>query len=285
MDAGLGRGGIEAGLGRGGMPAGVGPGPPPPAAGGRCCRPPWMPNGLLPAPRAGGRPPGPGTRTGTPGAPGRPAAGEPGRGGTAAGTRTRAGTGPPSAGGSRRTVVPLLLAGGLRGLDRGLLLGLQRGGTRLGGRHLDVVGARRLGDRGRRLRRTGDRTLGLRTGCRRGRPPGRHRLGRDPGRARGRGRRRGRVDAVVGAGAAGAAAGAGAPADATNALRSRRATGASTVLDADFTNSPISFSLARTVLLSTPSSFASSCTRALPATALLTPRSCGQHPQRPHSCT
>ncbi|MBB5479683.1 hypothetical protein JOD64_004282 [Micromonospora luteifusca] len=57
------------------------------------------------------------------------------------------------------------------------------------------------------------------------------------------------------------------------------------MLDADFTNSPISFSLARTVLLSTPSSFASSCTRALPATALLTPRSCGQHPQRPHSCT
>jgi hypothetical protein len=33
-------------------------------------------------------------------------------------------------------------------------------------------------------------------------------------------------------------------------------------------------SLARTVLLSTPSSFASSCTRALPGTALLTSRSC-----------
>ncbi|GAB3955985.1 hypothetical protein GCM10027614_66870 [Micromonospora vulcania] len=92
------------------------------------------------------------------------------------------------------------------------------------------------------------------------------------------------VEAGAGAGAEGAA-GAGPPADATNALRSRRATGASTVLDADFTNSPISFNLARTVLLSTPSSFASSCTRALPATALLTPRSCGQHPQRPHSCT
>jgi hypothetical protein len=57
---------------------------------------------------------------------------------------------------------------------------------------------------------------------------------------------------------------------------SRRATGASTVLDADLTNSPISLSLARTFLLSTPSSFASSCTRALPATALLTPRSRGQ---------
>ena len=39
--------------------------------------------------------------------------------------------------------------------------------------------------------------------------------------------------------------------------------------DADFTNSPCSFNLARTSLLVTPSSFASSCTRALPATALL----------------
>jgi hypothetical protein len=66
------------------------------------------------------------------------------------------------------------------------------------------------------------------------------------------------------------------PEEATIASRSRRATGASTVLDADFTYSPISCSLASTVLLSTPSSFASSCTRALPATALLTPRSCGQ---------
>lgn len=63
---------------------------------------------------------------------------------------------------------------------------------------------------------------------------------------------------------------------ATNTCRSRRATGASTVLDADLTNSPISLSLARTTLLSTPSSFASSCTRALPATALLTPRPHGQ---------
>ena len=58
--------------------------------------------------------------------------------------------------------------------------------------------------------------------------------------------------------------------------RSRRATGASTVLDADFTNSPMSFNLASTVLLGTPSSFASSCTRALPATALLNPRPRGQ---------
>ena len=48
--------------------------------------------------------------------------------------------------------------------------------------------------------------------------------------------------------------------------RSRRATGASTVDDADLTNSPCSFSRARTSLLVTPSSFANSCTRALPAT-------------------
>jgi hypothetical protein len=46
--------------------------------------------------------------------------------------------------------------------------------------------------------------------------------------------------------------------EATNVARKRRATGASTVLDADLTNSPISLSLASTILLSTPSSLASS---------------------------
>lgn len=79
--------------------------------------------------------------------------------------------------------------------------------------------------------------------------------------------------AVFAAGAAGAELATGAAAISS---RSLRATGASTVLDADLTNSPIFFSLASTVLLSTPNSFASSCTRALPATALLTPRSPGQ---------
>src|SRR5256884_4086860 len=82
---------------------------------------------------------------------------------------------------------------------------------------------------------------------------------------------------TAGAGDTGARAGAGAE-PASSAARSRRATGASTVLDADLTNSPISLSLASTALLSTPSSFASSCTRALPATALLTPRPRGQVP-------
>jgi hypothetical protein len=101
------------------------------------------------------------------------------------------------------------------------------------------------------------------------------------------GRRGGAGRALVGAlGALGAAAaGAGALPFVSRAPRSRRATGASTVLDADLTNSPISLSLARTVLLSTPSSLASSCTRAFPGTALLTSRSCRQNPQRPHSCT
>ena len=51
-----------------------------------------------------------------------------------------------------------------------------------------------------------------------------------------------------------------------NASRRRRATGASTVEDADLTNSPCSLSRARTSLLVTPSSLANSCTRALPAT-------------------
>jgi hypothetical protein len=51
-----------------------------------------------------------------------------------------------------------------------------------------------------------------------------------------------------------------------NDSRNRRATGASTVEDADLTNSPCSLSRARTCLLVTPSSLANSCTRALPAT-------------------
>ena len=54
--------------------------------------------------------------------------------------------------------------------------------------------------------------------------------------------------------------------------RSLRATGASTVEEGDFTYSPRSCNLLRTCLLLMPSSFASSCTRALPATALLVTR-------------
>lgn len=81
-------------------------------------------------------------------------------------------------------------------------------------------------------------------------------------------------------GADGAAAGAdpsedgeAAPADLSsspNCFLKRIATGGSTVDDADFTNSPISFSFSRTNLLSTPNSLASSWTRGL-ATGCLTP--------------
>jgi hypothetical protein len=68
-----------------------------------------------------------------------------------------------------------------------------------------------------------------------------------------------------------AAAGLGAVALSEDVLppsdsRRRRATGASTVDDADLTNSPCSFSFASKSLLVTPSSLANSCTRALPAT-------------------
>jgi hypothetical protein len=81
-------------------------------------------------------------------------------------------------------------------------------------------------------------------------------------------------------GADGASAGAepsvdgeAAPADLSsspNCFLKRIATGGSTVDDADFTNSPISFSFSRTNLLSTPNSLASSWTRGL-ATGCLTP--------------
>ncbi len=67
-------------------------------------------------------------------------------------------------------------------------------------------------------------------------------------------------------GALGAGASAGADFRPPKASRRRRATGASTVDDADFTNSPCSPSRARTSLLVTPSSLANSCTRALLAT-------------------
>ncbi len=61
--------------------------------------------------------------------------------------------------------------------------------------------------------------------------------------------------------------------------RSRRATGASTVEDADLTNSPCSLSRASTSLLVTPSSLANSCTRALPATSLLSRGDSGGRPR------
>ena len=92
-------------------------------------------------------------------------------------------------------------------------------------------------------------------------------VGAGPGRGAGLGP--GLGPAPGAAGLAGAlAAGASEPPDLPppNDSRNRRATGASTVDDADLTNSPCSFSRARTCLLVTPSSLANSCTRALPAT-------------------
>ena len=79
------------------------------------------------------------------------------------------------------------------------------------------------------------------------------------------------LQALAGGGAAGLSATLAGPLSGAgllppNASRNRRATGASTVDDADLTNSPCSFSRARTSLLVTPSSLANSCTRALPAT-------------------
>ncbi len=80
-------------------------------------------------------------------------------------------------------------------------------------------------------------------------------------------------------GAAGAAGAAG------NASRSLRTTGASMVDEALLTNSPNSLSLEMISLLDLPSSFASSCTRALPATALLTVRPGGKTARPRVSCT
>jgi len=269
MDAGLGRGGIEAGLGRGGMPGWLGRGI---ADGFGRWPPPETPNGLLPGPRAGGRgePPGPGRPVeGAPGAPGRVAAGEPGRGGTVPGPGGR-GRVVPSAGGccarrsasrvraawaaltdascsafsaeARASAAATSMSWALAGLATGPGTGPGRPGTGGLGRTIEpgdgaeevgaLVGAPTVGAAGRR------------GGCGCGRMAD--------------GLTRGALGALGAFDAAGADAAGAAPPGASRAPRSRRATGASTVLDADLTNSPISLSLARTVLLSTPSSLASS---------------------------
>ncbi len=279
MDAGLGRGGMDAGLGRGGMPGWLGRGI---APGVGRVPPPDTPNGLLPGPRCGGRgapPPGPGRAPpGAPGVAGR-AAGEPGRGGTEPGPGVR-GREPLSAGGcwarrsasrvraacaaltaascsalraeARASAAATSMSWALAGLATGPGLGPGRAADGLGLAKGPGVGA---GDVGALGAPSAGAAVGRRGGW-----------GRMLGGA-------GRAEAGADAGAAAAAGAAGAE-PASRAPRNRRATGASTVLDADLTNSPISLSLARTVLLSTPSSFASSCTRAFPGTALLTSRSC-----------
>jgi hypothetical protein len=290
MEAGLGRGGIEAGLGRGGMPGWLGRGI---AEGvGRPALPPETPNGLLPGPRDGGRgvlpPAGPGRGPdGAPGPEGRPDVGVPGRGGTAAGpgrgpvgrsdggccarrsaSRVRAACAALTAAScsalsaeARASAAATSMSWALAGLATGPGVGPGRTGAGGLGR------AKEPGDGAGDVGALGAPTAG----------PGR-RGGWGPGRAAG-GAGRAELGALGAApaglppeGADGADAAGAEPA--SRAPRNRRATGASTVLDADLTNSPISLSLARTVLLSTPSSFASSCTRAFPGTALLTSRSC-----------
>lgn len=78
------------------------------------------------------------------------------------------------------------------------------------------------------------------------------------------------AEPVDDAGAADAAGAAVFPApSASRAARSLRATGGSMVDEGLLTNSPSSLSLARAILLSTPSSDAISCTRGLAATILL----------------
>ncbi|CAM3996551.1 hypothetical protein SMNI109538_24340 [Smaragdicoccus niigatensis] len=94
---------------------------------------------------------------------------------------------------------------------------------------------------------------------------GRDGAGRGPGRGpAGRGAADSETDAAVEA--------AGLGFEPPNDSRSRRATGASMVDEADFTNSPCSLSRPMSSLDVTPSSFANSCTRGFPATALLTKR-------------
>mgnify|MGYP007126046172 CR=1 FL=1 len=271
IDAGLGRGGIEAGLGRGGIDAGLGRGgidagvgrdvvgalgaPDAPAGGVGRGAPGVMPNGLLPPLRAGGRTPGR-AEVGVADVPSRAAAGLPGRGGIMAGVIFgRAG---PSEDGSRRAASCrcCCCAASWAAFSCAALTDASCSAFSAAARASAAAISMSCALAGCALGATVALDLAV-------------------------------APAVVSPPAAwpAFAASAFACASAANALRSRRATGASTVLDADLTNSPISLSLARTVLLSTPSSFASSCTRAFPATALLTPRSCGQRPQRPHSCT
>jgi hypothetical protein len=275
---------------------------------GRAAPPPETPNGLLPGPRAGGRgepPPGPGRGPpGAPGPPGRPAAGEPGRGGTLPGPGRGPGPrwAPPSvvpcgrrsasreraacaacaaltaascsafSAEARASAAATSMSCALAGFATGPGVGPGRPGTGGFGR-TNGPGVGAAGD------------VGLLLGPPCGAPGRRGGWGRPIG-----GPGRGDAEVLGPPGAAGAPdAGAGEDAGmappCSRAPRSRRATGASTVLDADLTNSPMSFNVARTVLLSTPSSLASSCTRALPGTALLTSRSYEQRPHRPHSCT
>jgi len=250
--------GMAPGVGRGGMLPGVGRGPPGPAAAGR-----GAPGRAAPVP-APGCGCGPGASGAAPGCGGR---GAPGRGATGAELNgllpTRGALGAGARGPGLCVAAASSAAGaGLRGV---VSAGSGRGGCAPG----TSTGAGGAADTG----------SGTTTGV------GSSAAGLGPGRGPGRTAASGAAEPLVAAGPLGA----GAPAEpfvaagaAGNAERSRRATGASTVELADLTNSPRSLSFARTSLLLTPSSFASSCTRALPATALLTGRP-GGRPARPRT--
>lgn len=258
---------------------------PPPGAG-RAGAPPETPNGLLPGERAGGRaPPGRGPWPGR-GAPGVGAA--PGWGAGVAGPGRGPGVGAPPLGGGvlSRLVVSRWRASfaAFRAASWSAFSAAARCSAAATSMSCALVGLT-AGAAGRGGPGTGPRPPP-------GPPPagGCGRFGGAKGLAAGTaGPGRGAVGTGAAEGAddagAGGAEGAGAAPPDSKLARSRRATGASTVLDADFTYSPSSCSFASTVLLSTPSSFASSCTRALPATTLLTSRPGGMGPRRPHSCT
>ncbi len=286
------------GEGRCGIMPGFGRGPPGPAAG---RGPPAPGPGREPAEGRGPPAPGPGRGPPGPDGPGRgpPAAG-PGRGPPAAGP----GRGAPPDGAGRGALLKGLLPG--RGAGRGPGRGPGAGaagrapgvappagpGCGAPGRGpLGAAGGCWVGALAAGACGAGAVGRGPGTGA-----PGRAVTGRGPGVGAPGARVTGGcgagagadgaagVDGADGAAATGACGAAGAlgrgpgrgaawppplPVLLPSASRSRRATGASTVEEADFTNSPCSLSLASTVLLSTPNSLASSCTRALPGTGLL----------------
>jgi hypothetical protein len=241
--------GIMPGFGRG-IPPGRGPAEPP-GRGMRVSLDPGAPAGRV-VPAASGR--GPGRRTPMPcdgaygllpglGAPGRRLAvlgeGAPGRGPPGRGAAAAAG--------------------------RGEALGAGGRGAGDAGRGVDVVGVDDVADGS-----AGDGSTGAGSGdgvCTTGRAAGAGAgvaaagLGRAAGAVGAAAAATGRLGAATGAGAA-VAWGAGALA-ATDFSRTLRTTGASSVDEADRTNSPMSLSVVSKSLLSSPSSLASSQTRTL----------------------
>ena len=199
MEAGLGRGGMDAGLGRGGMAAGLGRGPPAPRPAGRCRWPPGDAERVVTGAARRRTTARPGTRSRPePASPDDRPPGEPGRGGMAPGPGRWAGTGPPSAGGSRRGVSRCCWRAAWAALTAASCSALSAA-ARASAAATSMswalaglaTGAAGCGGPG-----TGPFGFGAAEPARR--PPGRHRLGRHPGLARrsasgsvpGRGRRR-----------------------------------------------------------------------------------------------